>query len=73
MERDKKEINDNLLGMGAVKMVLHKDLDRKLQKEALSYLNKQGWQKVEVIVMEGHVGASTRRKSQVVQQYQHMH
>lgn len=37
-EATKKEINDNLLGMDALKMVLHKDLDRKFQKEALSYL-----------------------------------
>ena len=37
-EATKKEINDNLLGMDAVKMVLRKDLDRNLQKEALSYL-----------------------------------
>ena len=43
----KKKIDNNLLEMDAVKMVLHKDLDRKFQKEALSYLmflkvNKQG-------------------------------
>jgi len=37
-EATKKEINENLLGMDAVKMILYKDLDRKLQKEALSYL-----------------------------------
>ena len=37
-EATKKELSENLLGMDAVKMILHKDLDRKVQKEALSYL-----------------------------------
>ena len=37
-EATKKKFDENLLGMDAVKMILHKDLDRKLQKEALSYL-----------------------------------
>lgn len=37
-EATKKVINDNLLGMDAVKMVLQKDLNRNLQKEALLYL-----------------------------------
>lgn len=37
-EATKKKLDKNLLGMNAVKIILHKDLNWKLQKEALSYL-----------------------------------
>ena len=60
-EATKKEIDENLLGIDAVKMILYKGLDCKLQKEALSYLIFLKRKRTGVVKSRGHRNEQTNK------------
>lgn len=68
-EVTKKEIEDNLQGIDAVKMVLYKDLDQKFQKEVLSYLIFYKRKQIGVVksrsVCSGRPGRSIYKKKEL--------